>query len=114
MLTFGTNTDIWGNFITQNDPSISNAIANGASSSDPSAANPASAWPPFTLYAPYQLNLNETGGVPFATAEYGVNVTQNQGPGLRNMFELVNAWTWEGGRGQRCDFWRSMAALDPL
>lgn len=113
VLTSAHYTGIWGNFITQNDPSISAAIANGASSNS-SASNPITSWPPFTLYAPYQINLNETGGVPFVTPEYGVNVTQNQGPGLRNNITLTNAWTWEGGRGVRCDFWRSMAALDPL
>lgn len=30
---------IWGNFITKGDPSITNAIANGASSSNPNAPN---------------------------------------------------------------------------
>lgn len=30
-----------------------------------------------------------------------------------NDFSLVNAYTWEGGRGVRCDFWRSMAGIVP-
>jgi hypothetical protein len=42
-----------------------------------------------------------------------INLTEAVGPGLRNNFTLVNAYTWEGGRGYRCDFWRSMAALVP-
>ena len=104
---------IWGNFITTFDPSIPNAIANGASSSDPSAANPASSWTPFTIYSPYQIDLNETGG-HMAQASFGTaNVTEDIGPGLMNNFSLVNAWTWEAGRGTRCDFWRAMSALVP-
>jgi carboxylesterase type B len=105
---------IWGNFITSNNPSITNEIANGASSNDSSATNPASSWPPFSIYEPYQINLNETGGtlaaVPFGT---GTNLTEYVSPGLSNNFSLVNAYTWEGGRGVRCDFWRSVAALVP-
>lgn len=34
-------------------------------------------------------------------------------PGLKNNFTLVNAYTWEGGRGYRCDFWRSVGAVVP-
>lgn len=105
---------IWGNFITTSNPSITMEIANGASSNMSSAANPASSWPPFSIYAPYQLNLNETGGTLAAvTVAAGVNFTEHIGPGLRNNFSLVNAYTWEGGRGMRCDLWRSMAALVP-
>ena len=105
---------IWGNFITSNNPSITNEIANGASSNDSSVTNAASSWPPFSIYEPYQINLNETGGtlagVPFGT---GNNLTEYISPGLSNNFSLVNAYTWEGGRGMRCDFWRSVAALVP-
>jgi len=104
---------IWGNFITKNDPSISAAIANGASSNDTSAANPATNWPPFKVYAPYQINLNETGGTPYSTPSIGQNVTQYREPGLSNEFSLANAYTWEGGRGYRCDFWRSMGVIVP-
>ena len=105
---------IWGNFITTSNPSITNEIANGASSNMSSAPNPASSWPPFSIYAPYQINLNETGGTPRSIEiTAGVNITEQGSPGLMNNFTLVNAYTWEGGRGMRCDFWRSMAALVP-
>jgi hypothetical protein len=103
---------IWGNFIKLNNPSISNAIANGASSNNTSS-NPASSWPPFTIYAPYQINLNETGGMPFSTPSIGGNVTEYEEPGMTNEITLVNAYTWEGGRGYRCDFWRSMGIIVP-
>ncbi|TKA77913.1 hypothetical protein B0A49_04304 [Cryomyces minteri] len=87
---------IWGNFITKNNPSISTAIANGASSNNTSATNAATNWPPFSIFAPYQINLNETGGVPFSVPSTGGrNVTEFMNPGLRNDFSLVNAYTWE-------------------
>ncbi|KAK5467101.1 hypothetical protein LTS15_000071 [Exophiala xenobiotica] len=128
---------IWGNFITANNPSISSSVANGASSGNAGSSNDASNWPPFTIYAPYQINLNETGGTPFSTniTQIGVglaenllvpprlfqdvlnlfshNITEFGQPGLQNDITLVNAWTWEAGRGYRCDFWRSMGAIVP-
>jgi carboxylesterase type B len=106
---------IVGNFITQNNPSISDAVANGISvNSSATSANPASNWPPYTIYAPYQLNLNESGGTRYSfNTQTGVNATQFEQPGLQNNFTLANAYTWEGGRGYRCDFWRSMGVLAP-
>lgn len=52
---------IWGNFITMNDPSISNAIADGQSTGNMSM-NAASAWPPYSIPTPYQLDLNVSFG----------------------------------------------------
>lgn len=110
---------IWGSFVIRGDPSIPASVANGAHSGDAGTDNPATTWPPFNVYAPYQINLNQTGGVPLTVPFQGMNFTeQGKGPGddnagLRNEFELVNAYTWEGGRGYRCDFWRSVAAIVP-
>jgi hypothetical protein len=104
---------IWGNFVMHNNPSISNAVANGAASNS-TASNAASNWPPFYVHAPYQINLNETGGTAFQVALVpGINVTEFREPGLRNDFSLVDAYTWEGGRGYRCDFWRMMGIIVP-
>ncbi len=114
---------IVGNFVTMNDPSISPAIANGASSSSSNSStysnssttsNSATAWPPFAIYAPYQLNLNQTGGTEISVETIGdKNSTIYVGPGLQNDFSLVNAYTWEGGRGYRCDFWKSVGVIVP-
>lgn len=108
---------IYGNFITKNDPSISAEIAAGASSNSSSPMSPADPWPAYNLAAPYQLDLNQTGGVPFQIPPYPgenlANVTEFAEPGLRNNFSLVNAYTWEGGRGMRCDFWRSVGRIVP-
>jgi hypothetical protein len=86
---------MWGNFITQNNPSISLELANGASSDNiTNTENPASNWPPHYVYAPYQLNLNESGGTPVVFAlSKDVNVTKSIRPGLCNDFSLVNAYT---------------------
>jgi hypothetical protein len=104
------------------NPSISAAIAAGnstaASNASSDSANAITNWPACTNARPYQINLNETGGqefsafaVPFGTEN--INATEYMGPGLRNNFSLVNAYTWEGGRGFRCDFWSSMGAVVP-
>lgn len=104
---------IWGNFITKNNPSISQAIASG-SNGTVSATSAATNFPPFHIYAPYMLNLNNTGGQPFVfSSPTGTNLTEYGGPGLQNNFTSVNAYTWEGGRGYRCDFWRSVGAIVP-
>ncbi|KAF4808472.1 Liver carboxylesterase B-1 [Colletotrichum siamense] len=105
---------IWGNFVTKNDPSISNEEANGASSAEASATNGASQWPVWTETEPKQLNLNQTGGVPYQfTTQWGVTVTQFQAPGQVNAIAVVPADSWEGGRGARCDFWKTMAPSIP-
>lgn len=58
------------------------------------------------------LNLNQTGGEPYAGPLInGVGVTQFRGPGLRNEFAVVDARAWEGGRGARCEFWREVGPL---
>lgn len=119
-LTSDTRVAIIGRFVTTNNPSISAAIANGLSSTAVDAVNPASQWPPFSIYAPYQIDLNQTGGVEVtlngseALSVPGLgSVEVYVGPGLRNKFTLSNAYTLEGGRGFRCDFWRSIAWIVP-
>lgn len=61
------------------------------------------------------INLNQTGGVPGTTPipPVGGPYPANVQPGLVNDFSLENGYTWEGGRGQRCDFWKSVAAKVP-
>ena len=73
-------------------------------------------FPLWSLAQPYQLNLNETGGTAFDTIGISSdqpNITEFREPGLMNSFEVVDAYTWEGGRGVRCDFWRSVGAIVP-
>ncbi|KAE8441324.1 hypothetical protein EG329_005519 [Mollisiaceae sp. DMI_Dod_QoI] len=105
---------IYGNFIMNDNPSIPNEIANGASLSNPSAANPASNWPKWTDNNPTQINLNETGGTPYkAISAQGIPVTQFRQPGLKNNITVTDAYLWEGGRGDRCEFWRNLSPFVP-
>lgn len=53
----------------------------------------------------FGLKVNETGGVL-------VNGLYEE-PGLLSNFSLVDAYSWEGGRGKRCEFWKSMGEIVP-
>lgn len=111
-----TPTEIWGNFIIHNDPSIPEAIADGARNPKPSAPNPASAWARYTTAQPYFINLNQTGGQLVSVISPLpplIPVNEYEGTGLRNNFTLADAYTWEGGRGVRCDFWKSVGEIVP-
>jgi carboxylesterase type B len=99
---------IWGQFVVNSNPSIP---ANVAGAKGQAAVN----FPRFNVWNPVQVNLNQTGG----EEKYGpigvqsINATVYVGPGLENEFSVVNAYDWEGGRGQRCDFWRAVARIVP-
>ncbi|KAF3096346.1 hypothetical protein TWF103_009914 [Orbilia oligospora] len=72
--------------------------------------------PPFSLpWGAFMANLNQTGGVPGMTPipPVGAPYPANVQPGLIGDFSLKNAYTWEGGRGWRCQFWKSVAAKVP-
>jgi len=97
-----------------NNPSIPSNIANGQSAGAANTDNPASDWPRWTLKNPSQIVLNETGGTPYKTlAPNGVQISQFRMPGLKNNITLANAYNWEGGRGRRCEFWKSLSPYVP-
>lgn len=105
---------IWGNFITQNTPVVSIEDAKGgvANSSVPAATGYGNNinWPTWDDKNPVLLNLNATGGQATfiqATTDLFYNVYSD--PGVSNQINLANARNWEGGRGKRCDFWKSVA-----
>lgn len=104
---------IWGNFIMTGNPSITSLIANGQSTGNTST-HPVATWPVWTEAAPKLVNLNETGGVQYEEPmQWGVGVTQSKGPGLKNAIAVVDAMSWEGGRGQRCAFYKQLAPSIP-
>ncbi|KAH8662901.1 carboxylesterase type B [Tricladium varicosporioides] len=121
----------WGNFITTNNPSVPGTIAAGAANSPATHnttstsangtttdANPITNWPPYSNAHPVMINLNQTGGVKQTVNRSlfmgeTISIPVSVGPGLRNNFSLVDSFTWEGGRGVRCDFWRAMGGLVP-
>ena len=71
-------------------------------------------WPIYSSSSNIQMNLNTTGGtvktVP-VTPDFSYDLRLD--PGVTNDFQLVNADTWEGGRGSRCQFWREVASRVP-
>ena len=100
--------NILGNFIVDNNPSIPSGVANGVTTGN-ETYNPIEAWPPYSIYNPAMLDFNSTcpeteiiGGLPYC-----------YGPNLTLQLRFANAYTWEGGRGVRCDFWRSVAEKVP-
>lgn len=51
--------------------------------------------------------------MPFSVQDAADSATESMESGLKNDFTLVNAYSWEGGRGSRGDFWRSMGVSMP-
>jgi hypothetical protein len=123
--------EIWGRFVIYNDPTLPASLitnittfSNGSFSGDNLTAAETGKWPIWeggdrNNEGGYRmLNLNMTGGHATEitwTAGDGtiVNVTQYAGPGLSAQFNIVDAWTWEGGRGERCEFWASVGSEVP-
>lgn len=71
-------------------------------------------WPAFTVANPVQMTLNTTGGtVTNVTVTPDLSYLVREGPGIVNNFSLANAYTWEGGRGQRCAFWMEVSERVP-
>ena len=110
---------IWGNFIRTGNPSISSAIATGSASNATSESSGLEDWPIFlSENGGYRMvNLNQTGGTLETTVAglsgYQFNVSIYTDPGLSNDFSVVDAYTWEGGRGERCEFWKDVAGRVP-
>lgn len=92
---------VWGNFVVKSNPSL----AENQLPPNIDAGNPIARWPAWSDDARLQINMNETGGVL-------VNGVLEE-PGLLSNYSLVDAYSWEGGRGARCEFWRSMGKTVP-
>ncbi|TVY26803.1 Lipase [Lachnellula hyalina] len=122
---------IWGRFIVFNDPTLPAPIVknivtlpNGTLTGDNLTAAGEGFWPTWegdsnNGAASYRmLNLNMTGGhethISWDSADgVTINVTQYAGPGLSARFDIVDAWSWEGDRGARCEFWADIGELVP-
>ncbi|KAF2786168.1 inactive carboxylesterase 4 [Melanomma pulvis-pyrius CBS 109.77] len=94
---------IWGNFVTTSNPSLASEA-------------PTKKWPGWMPGVDSRMiSLNQTGGIPYEVAtQFGVNVTQFKDPGLRNLFKVVDAYEWEGARGERCEFWKRIGGKLPI
>ncbi|KAI0906473.1 Alpha/Beta hydrolase protein [Ustulina deusta] len=108
---------IWGNFIINNTPVIPVADAMGQynNASVPIVGNSTDInWPQFTPSNPVHMNLNTTGGaISLVTVGDTLAYYVRSGPGVVNKFSLADSFSWEGARGDRCDFWRTVSARVP-
>ncbi|KAF2730551.1 alpha/beta-hydrolase [Polyplosphaeria fusca] len=107
---------IWGSFITKDSPIISVKDAKGSKSNAtvPEAYGGLMDWPQWTEGNKALMSLNTTGGTPVRqepteNLKYFVYVE----PGVTNQFKLADGGKWEGGRGDRCKWWKSVAAKVP-
>jgi carboxylesterase type B len=98
---------IWGNFVKSGNPSISAEVAGGTRANRTAISGALEQWPVFAMWDRRMANLNQTA------VEDGQDCGDHREPGLMNDFVLVDAYEWEGGRGLRCDFWRSVWDLVP-
>jgi hypothetical protein len=114
-----------------NDPTLPTSLIknittypNGTSTGDDIVAAETAKWPVWeggsrdSGNAYKMLNLNMSGGYATEikwTSAGGqtFNVTQYAGPGLMAKFDIVDAWSWEGGRGKRCEFWADIGEFVP-
>ncbi|KAI0391356.1 alpha/beta-hydrolase [Xylariaceae sp. FL0594] len=112
--------NMWGNFIINNTPVIAVADAMGhySNATVPVARNNSKDvidWPRFTRDNPVHMNLNTTGGeISLTKVTDSLAYYVRSGAGVVNIFSLADSYTWEGGRGKRCDFWRHLSARVPL
>lgn len=107
---------IWGNFIMHDTPLImvQDATAGKSNATVPVGRRGRLHWPAYNPLWPYQMDLNTTGGeVTNITVTPDLSYYERTGTGIVNNFRLVDARKWEGGRGVRCDFWRSVAPKIP-
>ncbi|KAJ5800491.1 CAZyme family CE10 [Penicillium psychrosexuale] len=107
---------IWGNFIINDTPVISIVDAKGGAdnSTVPEGANGDISWPRWNSNSPVLMNLNTTGGTTvYEKVTDNLSYWIRQGPGVTNEFSLADASKWEGGRGKRCEFWRSVGPRVP-
>jgi hypothetical protein len=98
---------VFGSFIMEDQPAVA--------PEDTAAGAPTIAdWPAYTDLAPQQMDFNITGGdVKFIDVTDELTYYIREGQNVKNSFRLVNALTWEGGRGDRCDFWKRVASRVP-
>lgn len=102
---------IWGNFVKTGNPSGTSILDTFLGLDD---------WPKYSFSNPAMFNLNQTGGSlevinkSSNVAFKDIDAMWSIGSGLKNDFRFVDGNAWEGGRGARCDFWRSIAARVPM
>ncbi|KAJ5982532.1 Carboxylesterase type B [Penicillium sp. IBT 35674x] len=105
-----------GSFIIKDSPVISIQDTKGGASDAivPENTDGHILWPMWNSSLPIMMDLNTTGGSLLYR-----NVTEHlaywlrEDPGVVNHLRLANAYLWEGGRGERCRFWREVGPRVP-
>lgn len=107
---------ILGNFIINNTPVISISDAKGemANATVPESTDGDIDWPRWKEDSPVLMNLNTTGGTLVRqTVTDHLAYWLREGSGITNEFGLADATAWEGGRGERCNFWQKVGSRVP-
>ncbi|KAI0114466.1 carboxylesterase family protein [Nemania sp. FL0031] len=106
----------WGNFVVKGDPTLSPTQVDTAGQGAIAAASTRN-WRQWggRPGRDFLLNINMTGGMPTASQlSVGGKVlnltsyvpsTDGSYPELRTAFTSASGWSWEGGRGKRCQLW---------
>jgi carboxylesterase type B len=104
----------WANFVIYNNPSIPVKHANGrALGMGKTGAERLAEWPRWQTNGDRAMvNWNQTGGEEVQTSivQGAPQVGLYKGDRLRNWLNVHDAWNWEGGRGERCEFWRNVTS----
>ncbi|CEJ57766.1 hypothetical protein PMG11_06447 [Penicillium brasilianum] len=107
---------ILGSFIINDSPIISVSDAKGgmANATVPEGRNGDIDWPQWKEDSPMLMDLNTTGGtlVRQIVTDH-LAYWLREGSGIINEFRLVDARAWEGGRGERCEFWQKVGSRVP-
>ncbi|KAI9838041.1 MAG: hypothetical protein M1819_006195 [Sarea resinae] len=103
----------WGNFVMNGNPSVSAEIAAG-SYDNPLDTSGIVNFPQWSTENRTMVAYNMTGisGIEVHTVR-SYNVTGIVSPDAHNYFRTVDADSWEGGRGARCDWWKSVGPRVP-
>ncbi|KAJ5248961.1 hypothetical protein N7468_000412 [Penicillium chermesinum] len=107
---------IWSNFIIHNTPviAVKDAKAGCENATVPEDDDGLISWPVWDEAFPVLMSLNTTGGsLVLDQVTDLLSYWHREDPGVVNAFKLANADSWEGGRGGRCAFWRSIGPHVP-
>ncbi|KAJ5938508.1 CAZyme family CE10 [Penicillium verhagenii] len=107
---------ILGSFIIKDSPVVSIQDAKGGASDAivPENSDGHILWPMWNDSLPIMMDLNTTGGnLLYKNVTRHLAFWLREDPGVVNHLRLANANRWEGGRGERCRFWREVGPRVP-
>ncbi|KAI8964328.1 alpha/beta-hydrolase [Daldinia sp. FL1419] len=111
---------IWGNFVVNGDPTLSQAQIDADKNGNIDAAG-FGVWPEWKAEPGHNwmLNMNMTGGIPTRTeivmggVEFNVTLylpsNDTKVSPLATNFTIAEGSSWENGRGRRCQLWADLS-----